>query len=143
MSRGLIYRDCHKALQKAVYDRLHTWEVGKPCEVYDLAPKGTEYPYITVNEQSGGGDWSSKTFAGQVIDFVIAAWSDFEGNQEAQDIANKASFRLTDWDWPLLDNFKVLNVKLVESRGIVQSDNHMKWIVRFEIHVVDLATVQI
>lgn len=146
MSKGLVYRDCHGALQTAIFNRLKALTVGgkQKFKVFDIAPKSEEFPYITVNEQTTSNTWDTKTFAGQEVTYVVAIWTSHEGNAQAQNMANEVSYWLTNWDWDLTDNFNVINVKRLQSFPVVLEDGrHIKWILRFEIHVKDSSVVQL
>jgi hypothetical protein len=93
----------HDALQTAIYQRLtaDTTLAGLVTGIYDQAPQGTVFPYVTLGD-STATDRSTNTTAGTEFDLKLHAWSREGGRKQAAGILQEiysllhhASFAVT------------------------------------------------
>lgn len=63
-------------LQKAIYDALTA--ALTPTKVFDLVPKGSAYPYVTIGEEIAQ-PWDTMIDVGFEISFRIHSWSNAPG----------------------------------------------------------------
>ena len=87
------------ALNKALYTRLKN--IFK-TPVYDFVPVGKKPPYIVLTDTQTQ-NWQTKTIEGAVVSATIKIISDYQGDQEVAELAdkiilaiNKASLELSD-----------------------------------------------
>ena len=87
------------ALNKALYTRLKN--IFK-TPVYDFVPVGKKPPYIVLTDTQTQ-NWQTKTIEGAVVSATIKILSDYQGDKEVAELAdkiilaiNKASLELSD-----------------------------------------------
>ena len=87
------------ALNKAIYTRLKN--IFK-TPVYDFVPVGKKPPYIVLTDTQTQ-NWQTKTIEGAVVSATIKIISDYQGDKEVAELAdkiilaiNKASLELSD-----------------------------------------------
>ena len=87
------------ALNKALYTRLKN--IFK-TPVYDFVPVGKKPPYIVLTDTQTQ-NWQTKTIEGAVVSATIKIISDYQGDKEVAELAdkiilaiNKASLELSD-----------------------------------------------
>ncbi len=87
------------ALNKALYTRLKN--IFK-TPVYDFVPVGKKPPYIVLTDTQAQ-NWQTKTIEGAVVSATIKIISDYQGDKEVAELAdkiilaiNKASLELSD-----------------------------------------------
>lgn len=87
------------ALNKALYTRLKN--IFK-TPVYDFVPVGKKPPYIVLTDTQTQ-NWQTKTIEGAVVTATIKILSDYQGDKEVAELAdkiilaiNKASLELSD-----------------------------------------------
>lgn len=87
------------ALNKALYTRLKN--IFK-IPVYDFVPVGKKPPYIVLTDTQTQ-NWQTKTIEGAVVSATIKIISDYQGDKEVAELAdkiilaiNKASLELSD-----------------------------------------------
>ena len=87
------------ALNKALYTRLKN--IFK-TPVYDFVPVGKKPPYIVLTDTQAQ-NWQTKTIEGAVVSATIKILSDYQGDKEVAELAdkiilaiNKASLELSD-----------------------------------------------
>lgn len=87
------------ALNKALYTRLKN--IFK-TPVYDFVPVGKKPPYIVLTDTQAQ-NWQTKTTEGAVVSATIKIISDYQGDKEVAELAdkiilaiNKASLELSD-----------------------------------------------
>jgi hypothetical protein len=69
--------------------------IGDPARIYDGAPRGVEFPYISVGE-GVESDWSVQTGEGVECRLILHAWSRYAGRKEIKDILNRVRTVLHD-----------------------------------------------
>lgn len=79
--------DAINPIQEALYTKLIsiTSLMNKVNGIYDFVPQGTEYPYVTIGENTQS-DWGSKTFTGFDDTISIHTWSRGAGRKSCAEI---------------------------------------------------------
>lgn len=76
-------------------------------KVFDDAPEGEAYPYVTMGEVTAR-DWSDKFEPGQEVYSTIHIWSQYAGRKEAEDMGNGVLQALTLMPLDLSPNFRAV-----------------------------------
>lgn len=73
-------------LNKALYDRL---KKASPVPVYDYVPSGKKVPYIVLTDTTAK-DWGTKTTVGAEVVATIKIISEYQGDKEVAELADRA-----------------------------------------------------
>jgi hypothetical protein len=62
--------------------------IGDPPRIYDDAPRGVAFPYVSLGE-GAEGDWSAQSGEGVECRLILHAWSRYAGRQEVKAILSR------------------------------------------------------
>jgi hypothetical protein len=90
----------HWALQEALVTALAADAglkalIGDPARIYDGAPRGVAFPYLSIGA-GAEGDWSVQSGEGVECRLILHAWSRYAGRKEIKDILGRVRTVLHD-----------------------------------------------
>ena len=96
------------ALNKALYTRLKN--IFK-TPVYDFVPVGKKPPYIVLTDTQTQ-NWQTKTIEGAVVSATIKIISDYQGDKEVAELADKIILAINKASLELSDAWQIVLFKL-------------------------------
>ena len=96
------------ALNKALYTRLKN--IFK-TPVYDFVPVGKKPPYIVLTDTQTQ-NWQTKTIEGAVVTATIKILSDYQGDKEVAELADKIILAINKASLELSDAWQIVLFKL-------------------------------
>ncbi len=153
---GNVHVDLSFPLQKAIYARLLEGGANSKTDptrisdtknvgvlVCDHFAKNTQYPYISVGDIDLGGNWNTKTDAGQELIAEVNVYSKYSGMLEISKIGGEVLFQLTRGRLDLsADGAKVIHHEFEAANNVRQDGETVRRIIRVVFKVQNLTTIQ-
>lgn len=120
-------------LNKALYERLKSQ---MPVAVFDYVPGGKKTPY-TVLTDTDARPWSSKTIAGADVTATIEIYSEYQGDKEVAELADKAIAAITESPLVLADSWRIVRSSIGQ-HTVERFDNARKATIQFTFIIIDV-----
>lgn len=105
------------ALQKAIYATLSD---ALTYDIYDEAPQGSSFPYITIGE-ANHAEWDTDTTLGNRVSLVIHSWSRYRGRKEIKEMQGEIYAALNRSDLDII-GYHFVTCDFVNSQSFIDTD---------------------
>jgi len=119
-------------LNKALFERLKS-QMTAP--VYDYVPAGKKAPYVVLNDTSAES-WNTKTVCGADVMATIKVYSEYQGDKEVAELANKAIAAIQTEPLALTGEWQIV-LSSVDSHSVQRLDTCREATVTFKFTIID------
>ena len=119
-------------LNKALFERLKS-QMTAP--VYDYVPAGKKAPYVVLNDTSAER-WNTKTVCGADVMATIKVYSEYQGDKEVAELANKAIAAIQTEPLALTGEWQIV-LSSVDSHSVQRLDTCREATVTFKFTIID------
>jgi len=119
-------------LNKALFERLKS-QMAAP--VYDYVPAGKKAPYVVLNDTSAES-WNTKTVCGADVMATIKVYSEYQGDKEVAELANKAIAAIQTEPLALTGEWQIV-LSSVDSHSVERLDTYREATVTFRFTIID------
>ncbi len=119
-------------LNKALFERLKS-QMTAP--VYDYVPAGKKAPYVVLTDTSAE-NWNTKTVCGADVMATIKVYSEYQGDKEVAELADKAIAAIQTEPLALTGEWQIV-LSSVDSHSVQRLDTCREATVTFKFTIID------
>jgi len=119
-------------LNKALYERLKN---KMTVPVYDYVPAGKKPPYVVLTDTSAES-WGTKTVCGADVMAAIKIISEYQGDKEVAELADKAIATIQTAPLALTGEWQVV-LASVDSHSVQRLDTYREATITFRFTIID------
>ena len=119
-------------LNKALFERLKS-QMAAP--VYDYVPAGKKAPYVVLTDTTAES-WSTKTVCGADVMATIKVYSEYQGDKEVAELANKAIAAIQTEPLALTGEWQIV-LSSVDSHSVQRLDTCREATITFRFTIID------
>ena len=119
-------------LNKALFERLKS-QMTAP--VYDYVPAGKKAPYVVLTDTSAES-WNTKTVCGADVMATIKVYSEYQGDKEVAELADKAIAAIQTEPLALTGEWQIV-LSSVDSHSVQRLDTCREATITFRFTIID------
>lgn len=119
-------------LNKALFERLKS-QMTAP--VYDYVPAGKKAPYVVLTDTSAES-WNTKTVCGADVMATIKVYSEYQGDKEVAELADKAIAAIQTKPLALTGEWQIV-LSSVDSHSVQRLDTCREATITFRFTIID------